>query len=93
MAFEQPHAVATTALAEAAGAFEAAIDSHCELAVISKFGKEGAAGGGFCDAFVKATPHDVPVLISVAPLFDREWQAFTGGTSEPLLPALPDPFR
>lgn len=67
----------STGLTAAAGALEAALQSPCDLVIISKFGKEEIAGRGFCDAFRLAFLKDIPVLTSVNPLFGREWSAFT----------------
>jgi hypothetical protein len=66
---------------EAAGVLAAAarvkedIGAGCDLVVLSKFGKLEAAGSGLRDAFAAAVAAEVPVLTSVSPPLETEFQA------------------
>ena len=66
---------------EAAGVLTAAarvnedIATGCDLVVLSKFGKLEAAGSGLRDAFATAVAAGVPLLTSVAPALETEFQA------------------
>lgn len=73
-------------LSDAAGALESALGQSCALVIISKFGKEEAAGRGFSAAFQKAVLLGVPVLTSVNPMFDADWQDFSGGMAVRISP-------
>ena len=74
------------ALTQASSLVEAAVTEETELLILSKFGKLESEGGGFRQAIAKALLLGVPVLTSVNPLFDAEWQAFTGGLATRLDP-------
>jgi hypothetical protein len=74
------------ALTQASGLVEAAVTEDTELLILSKFGKLESDGGGFRQAIAKALLLGVPVLTSVNPLFDAEWQAFTAGMAIRLHP-------
>ncbi|MFO1130892.1 MAG: DUF2478 domain-containing protein [Hyphomicrobiales bacterium] len=75
----QSCALDVAALTEASGLVEAAVTGETELLILSKFGKLESEGGGFRGAITKALLLGVPVLTSVNPQFDAEWQDFTGG--------------
>jgi transposase len=51
------------------------IAAGCDLVVLSKFGKLEAAGGGLSAAFTTAGAAGVPVLTSVSPALETEFQA------------------
>ncbi len=76
----------STGLSASAGELEAALSERCALVIISKYGKEEAAGRGFCSAFRKAILLDLPVLTSVNPIFEADWQDFSGGLGTRLAP-------
>lgn len=80
----QSCALDAAALTEASGLVEAAVTGQTELLVLSKFGKLESEGGGFRGAITKALLLGVPVLTSVNPQFDADWQDFTGGMATPL---------
>lgn len=82
----QSCALDAAALTEASGLVEAAITADTELLVLSKFGKMESEGGGFRNAIAKALLLGVPVLTSVNPAFDADWQDFTGGSATLLMP-------
>jgi len=69
-------------LASACASVERSVRSGCDLVVISKFGKQEAAGGGLVDAFAAAIDVDVPVLTSVSGRWRQHWLAFSGTLSE-----------
>ncbi len=69
----------------------AAESTDYDLVVISKFGKEEAAGRGFREELALAAATGRPVLTSVRRNLVQDWQEFTGGAGtllEPKLPAL-----
>ncbi len=63
-------------LANACAAIEAAIEDGCDLAIISKFGKQEAERSGLSGAFHAAIAAGVPVVTSVAPSVAEAWNAF-----------------
>lgn len=63
-------------LAGACAAIEAAIEAGCDLAIISKFGKQEVAHSGLAGAFHAAIAAGIPVVTSVAPALAAEWHAF-----------------
>lgn len=69
------HLAGSDALA-AAAAVRRDIARGCDLAVLSKFGKLEAAGGGLREAFVAAVEADVPLLTSVSTPFKDAWESF-----------------
>ena len=69
-------------LASACASVERSVRSGCDVVVISKFGKQEAAGGGLVDAFAAAIDVDVPVLTSVSRRWHQHWLAFSGTLSE-----------
>ncbi|MCW5681097.1 MAG: DUF2478 domain-containing protein [Xanthobacteraceae bacterium] len=58
----------------------------CDLVVLSKFGKLEIGGSGLTSAFVAAIEIEVPILTSVAPMFQNEWDAFAAPYYELLPP-------
>ncbi|MFT3673459.1 DUF2478 domain-containing protein [Aestuariivirga sp.] len=75
-------------LTEAAGFLEATLHPGADLLIINKFGKEESLGRGFSGAFRKAMLLDIPLLTSVNPVFETDWQAFTGGLAQRLPPSV-----
>jgi hypothetical protein len=69
-------------LAVACAAVERAAGGGCDLIVLSKFGKQEAAGGGLADAFRAAIAADIPVLTSVSAPWQPQWLAFAGELGE-----------
>ena len=69
-------------LAQACAALESSVRSGCDLVVISKFGKQEAAGDGLVDAFAAAIAADIPVLTAVAEPWRAQWLAFSAPLSE-----------
>jgi hypothetical protein len=63
-------------LASACAAIEAAIEAGCDLAIISKFGKQEAERSGLAGAFQAAIAAGVPIVTSVAPAMTEAWNAF-----------------
>lgn len=82
----QSCALDVTALTHASGLVESAVTEDTELLILSKFGKLESEGGGFRQVIAKALLFGVPVLTSVNPLFDVEWQTFTGGLATRIHP-------
>ena len=72
------------------------VAAGCDLLVLSKFGKLEAERSGLAAAFAAGVEAQVPILTSVAPKFDAEWQAFASPLFEiipPHLPAVEDWWR
>lgn len=70
---------------------QAAESPDFDLVVVSKFGKEEAAGRGFREELALAAATGRPVLTSVRKNLVADWEAFTGGAGtllEARLPAL-----
>lgn len=65
-------------LADACGAVLADLRAGCDVLVLSKFGKQEAAGSGMVDALRLAVESGVPVVIGVSPAVDDAWRAFVG---------------
>lgn len=82
----------SAALAEAAMRVRNAIeDDRVSLVVVSKFGKEEAAGRGLRHELALAATNGRPVLTTLRRNLTDDWVAFTGDPStilEPTLPAL-----
>lgn len=60
-------------------ACEAALDgiaAGCDLVILSKFGKIEAEGSGLAAAFARAIESGHPILTSVSPRFNAEWDRF-----------------
>lgn len=75
-----------TALAEAIGWTDAALDAGGELLIVNKFGKREAAGRGFADVLGRAVTAQVPVLVGVSDRNAEAWATFTGGRGAVLPP-------
>ena len=72
------------------------VAAGCDLLVLSKFGKLEAERSGLAAAFAAGVEAQVPILTSVAPKFDAEWQAFASPLFEilpPQMTALEDWWR
>ena len=69
-------------LALACAAVEQSIASGADVAVLSKFGKQEAQGGGLIDAFGAAIAAGVPIVTSVSPALMDEWRRFAGDYAE-----------
>ncbi len=63
-------------LASACAAIETVIEEGCDLAIISKFGKQEAERAGLAGAFHAAIAAGVPIVTSVAPPLTEAWNAF-----------------
>ncbi len=66
-------------LAAACQAVLTAIDRGADLAVLSKFGKIEAEGGGLIDAFGAAAEAGIPCVTGVAPSFAGPFLDYAGG--------------
>lgn len=69
-------------LAAACQAVLVAIDEGADLAVLSKFGKIEAEGGGLLDAFRAAAEAGIPCVTGVAPSFAGAFLEYAGGFSQ-----------
>jgi molybdate transport system ATP-binding protein len=73
------------ALARAAQALRAAVKAAPDLLVVSRFGKQEAAGGGMRAEIAEALLSGTPVLVAVSASLRAEWERFLGAAS-PMLP-------
>ncbi|MFT0533809.1 DUF2478 domain-containing protein [Castellaniella hirudinis] len=73
-----------TRLAAASGVLRAAIQARPALAVVNRFGRQEASGGGFVQEILGLIEADIPVLTIVAGEFLADWRRFTGGLGEEL---------
>jgi hypothetical protein len=69
-------------LAEACQSVLQAISRGAGLAVLSKFGKVEAEGGGFLDAFNAAAGAGIPCITGVAPPYIAPFLHYAGGYSQ-----------
>ena len=75
-----------------AGALEQAVAevsarfAGADVLIINKFGKQEAAGRGFCSLIVEALDRDIPVVVGVNGLNLPDFLAFAGGLAEQLVP-------
>lgn len=69
-------------LAAASIRIRRAIDDGCDLVIVSRFGRQEAAGRGFRDELAHACTSGLPVLTAVSRELVRPWQDFTGGLGE-----------
>lgn len=60
----------------------------CDLLVLSKFGKLEAERSGLSAAFAAGVEAQIPILTSVAPKFDAQWQTFASPLFEILPPRM-----
>ncbi|NPV23682.1 DUF2478 domain-containing protein [Bradyrhizobium aeschynomenes] len=66
----------------ACAAVEQSIARGTDVVILSKFGKQEAAGSGLADAFGAAISAGLPVITAVSPAMMSEWQNYTGGLAE-----------
>lgn len=76
----------TDALARATMAFREAVESHPDLLLASRFGKEEAAGGGMRADLADAIMAGIPLLVPVRANLLSAWIGFLGSPSEVLAP-------
>ncbi|MGA7807993.1 DUF2478 domain-containing protein [Bradyrhizobium sp.] len=69
-------------LALACAAVQDSIAHGADVAILSKFGKQEAIGGGLIDAFGAAIAAGVPIITSVSPAMMNEWRQFAGEFAE-----------
>ena len=75
-----------------AGALEQAVSevsarfAGADVLIINKFGKQEAAGRGFCSLIVEALDRDIPVVVGVNGLNLPAFLAFAGDLAEKLVP-------
>jgi molybdate transport system ATP-binding protein len=74
------------ALARAAIAFRAAVTSHPDLLLASRFGKEEVAGHGMRAELAEAMLAGIPLLVPVRAIQLQDWIAFLGTPGEVLAP-------
>jgi molybdate transport system ATP-binding protein len=74
------------ALARAAMAFRAAVASHPDLLLASRFGKEEVAGHGMRAELAEAMLAGIPLLVPVRAIQLPDWIAFLGTPGEVLAP-------
>lgn len=72
-------------LADAAALAAAGIAEGVDLAIISKFGAQEAAGRGLRDEIALAISHGTPLLTSVGEKLLPAWREFIGGDWLPLI--------
>jgi hypothetical protein len=72
------HLDGTEALS-AANAVQRDIAAGCDLVVLSKFGKPEASGNGLFGAFKAALQTQIPLLTSVSPAYEKQWEELAGG--------------
>jgi hypothetical protein len=73
----------------AADAVRRDIAAGCDLVLLSKFGELEADGKGLFGAFTAALDAHIPLLTSVSPACETQWQKLAGA-SYAVLPADPD---
>ncbi len=71
-----------TRLNEAAGLFSAALKHRPELAILNKFGKVEAEGGGLRDALGHAVALELPLIVGVPYRNLDQWRNFAGGLAD-----------
>jgi hypothetical protein len=69
-------------LALACASVQASITAGADVVILSKFGKQEAAGGGLSDAFGAAIIAGLPILTAVSPTMMADWQNFSGEFAE-----------
>ncbi len=67
-----------TGALSAADAVQRDIAAGCDLAVLSKFGKLEAGGQGLFGAFKAALEAQIPLLTSVSPAYEKQWEKLAG---------------
>ena len=79
------------ALEEAAARVAARLDG-AELLILSKFGKQEAAGRGFRQVIGLALESDLPVILHVPPEYRADFDAFAGPLAQELTPEALEPW-
>ncbi|MGJ4951934.1 DUF2478 domain-containing protein [Bradyrhizobium sp. HKCCYLS20291] len=69
-------------LALACAAVQQSIISGTDVVILSKFGKQEAAGGGLADAFGAAISAGLPIITAVSPAMMEAWARFAGPFAE-----------
>ncbi len=67
-----------TGARSAADAVQRDIAAGCDLVVLSKFGKLEASGNGLFGAFKAALEAQIPLLTSVSPACEKQWETLAG---------------
>lgn len=73
-------------LAVASGVLRRALSERVDLAIVNRFGKLEAEGGGLAGEFLALLAEGIPVLTVVAEKHLERWLEFTGGVSVLLAP-------
>jgi hypothetical protein len=73
-------------LAEAGGVLRRALSERVDLAIVNRFGKLEAEGGGLAGEFLTLIAEGIPVLTVVTEKHLERWLEFTGGLSALLAP-------
>jgi molybdopterin-guanine dinucleotide biosynthesis protein A len=81
-------AVDTQAVAAACMVVRGAVERHCDLVIVNKFGHLEAEGAGLADEMMAAMAEDVPLLTTVSSTRVEAWLAFCGGLCD-LIPPEP----
>ncbi|WP_316177022.1 MULTISPECIES: DUF2478 domain-containing protein [unclassified Bradyrhizobium] len=66
----------------ACAAVQQSISRGTDIVILSKFGKQEAAGGGLADAFGSAIAAGLPVITAVSPAMMDAWTRFAGAFAE-----------
>jgi Protein of unknown function (DUF2478) len=69
-------------LALACAAVQDSIAAGADVVILSKFGKQEAAGRGLSDAFGAAVAAGLPIITAVSPAMMADWQNFSGEYAE-----------
>lgn len=75
-----------SALEEAVGYVEAALDQNPDCLIVNKFGKHEADGRGFRNAIAAALSQDIPVLVGLNALNAPAFLDFVGGEAVQIAP-------
>ncbi|MEI2386140.1 DUF2478 domain-containing protein [Breoghania sp. JC706] len=68
----------------------ARLQTRPELAIVNRFGRAEAEGGGMRAVFEKALDLEIPVLTTISQDYRSQWSDYVGDLSYALLPARPD---
>lgn len=71
-------------LAEATRCLREACEEGADLVMVSRFGRQEVAGGGFASEMLSLMAAGVPVLTILSAEFLDDWRRFTGGAAEEL---------
>ncbi|MGJ4995291.1 DUF2478 domain-containing protein [Bradyrhizobium sp. HKCCYLS3077] len=69
-------------LALACAAVQRSISRGTDVVILSKFGKQEAAGSGLADAFGSAIAAGLPIITAVSPAMMEAWTSFAGVYAE-----------